>query len=244
MAGSVQRYGSVATLVGLSAGTSWWEGSVALGVRFLSYGGEAGILVEPEDILALPDDPGSLREDGDAGVSETVVSLGYAQELLGLRMGIVGKLLEQRFGHLNAATAALDLGVAASPGPVTVALSVQNLGPELEMGEVDIPLPLRYTLGAGSGRAPVGPLDLAASAAVTYRTSGDVIPAAGLEVSYWPVTGRTFVGRVGYRHLPDHWSNCPVTFGAAFEGDDLVLEYAYEGFDSGDPAHRVTVSWR
>ncbi len=241
---SVHRYGTDATLTGLSAGTDWYDGSVVVGVRHLSYGADAGSQVGPSDLLALPDDPGSLQEDGATAVSEAAVSVGYARSVLGLRAGVVGKLVEQRFGHLNAATAAVDLGVSASPGPFTVALSAQNLGRVMKMGGEEISLPARLILGATSRRAPVGPLDLALSSTVIYRMEGDVIPGGGVEVAYWPVTGRTFVARAGYRHLPDHWSNSPLTFGAAFFGDDIVLEYAYEGFDSYDPSHRFSIGWR
>jgi hypothetical protein len=66
----------------------------------------------------------------------------------------------------------------------------------------------------------------------------------GLEVGYWPVNGRTFVGRVGYRYRSDDFTACPLTFGAAFLGDNISLEYAYQGFDDGDPSHRFSVGWR
>ncbi len=35
-----------------------------------------------------------------------------------------------------------------------------------------------------------------------------------------------------------------MTFGGAFMGDDIILEYAYEGFDSGSPSHSFTLGWR
>jgi len=93
-------------------------------------------------------------------------------------------------------------------------------------------------------QAPVGPLDLAASGGLSYRRKGELVPSVGLEVAYWPVTGRTFVGRVGFRHLPREQSASPVTFGGAFIGDAIVLEYAFEGFDSGSGSHRFGIGWR
>jgi hypothetical protein len=39
-------------------------------------------------------------------------------------------------------------------------------------------------------------------------------------------------------------SGSPVTFGGGFNGDDIVLDYAYEGFDTGNPSHRFTLAWR
>jgi hypothetical protein len=65
-----------------------------------------------------------------------------------------------------------------------------------------------------------------------------------LEVAYWPVTGRTFFARVGFRQLPEVQTASPLTIGAGFTGDNIVLDYAYEGFETGDPSHRFTLGWR
>ncbi|MFH1766243.1 MAG: hypothetical protein ABIF09_18825 [Gemmatimonadota bacterium] len=244
LSGSVQRYGTSATLATFSAGQSWFSGGVVLGIQHLSYGASAEGHVLGDDLLGLPADIGSLRENGDVGVSELVVSAGYGRTIKGIRMGFVGKLIEERFGPRKSATGAIDLGATASPGPITIGFAVQNLGPAMTIGGEDIPLPLRFALGASSDRKPVGPLDLSASSTVSYRAEGDVIPSVGVEVAYWPVTGRTFVGRLGFRHLPDEQSGSPLTFGGAFLGDDIVLDYAYEGFESGSPAHRFSIGWR
>jgi hypothetical protein len=244
LAGSIQRYGPSATLTTFSAGTSWLSGGIGLGIQHLSYGADGTDPIDGADLLALPRDPGSLRTNGDRGVSELVVSLGYGRRVKGIRMGVVGKLIEERFGSWHPTTVAFDLGVAASPGPLTVGLAVQNLGSDMCIGGDDIPLPSRISLGASTDRAMVGPLDVSAVGRVLYRDDGDVIAAAGLEVAYWPVTGRTFVGRIGFRHLPDGFTGSPVTFGGGFVGDDLVLEYAYEGFESGGPSHRFSLGWR
>jgi hypothetical protein len=241
---SIQRYGSAATLASFTAGGSWLSGGVVLGIQQLGYGADASEPILGDDLLRLPADIGSLRENGEVGVSELVVSAGYGRSVKGLRMGFVGKLVEERFGPRKSATAAFDLGLAASPGPLTVGLAVQNLGPAMTIGEAEVPLPLRFSLGASSDRTPLGPLDLSAASAVSYSVEGDVIPSVGLEVAYWPVTGRTFIGRLGLRHVPDHQSASPLTFGAAFTGDNIVLEYAFEAFDSGDPSHRFTIGWR
>lgn len=243
-AGSMQRYGSTATLTTLSAGTSWLSGGVTLGVQHLSYGAHVPDPGAGGSILQLPADYGTLRDHGDVGVSELVVSAGYGRTVNGIRMGVVGKLVEERFGPRKAATGAFDFGLVAAPGPVTVGLALQNLGPDMVLEGEDIPLPLRVSLGASTQAAQVGPLDVSASGGVQYRIDGDAIPSVGLEVGYWPVTGRTFVGRIGFRHLPDEQSASPLTFGGGFIGDDIVLDYAYEGFDSGSPTHRLSLGWR
>jgi len=176
--------------------------------------------------------------------SELVASLGYSRTLWGLRVGTVGKFIEERLGSFKGSVGAVDLGVTASPGPLTVGLALQNMGPSLKLGGGEVPLPLRLGLGASTRMVWVGPLDLSASGGVSYREGGDVIPSVGLEVAYWPVTGRTFIGRLGLRNLPDPETGNPFTFGVGFAGDNLVLDYAYEGFESGNPAHRFTLGWR
>ncbi|MGM0669407.1 MAG: hypothetical protein ACQET1_06780 [Gemmatimonadota bacterium] len=241
---SLQRFTANGTLTSLSAGQAWFGGGVALGLQNLTYGAPARAGHDVQDILGLPADEASLREPGDVGISETVVSAGYGKSLFGAEMGVVGKYVEQRFDSRKASTLAADLGMAASAGPVTLGLSVQNLGPDLSFGGGDIPLPTRFTLGASSDAAPVGPLDLAASTALSYRLDGDLVPSVGLEVGYWPITGRTFVGRVGYRYRSKEYTAWPLTFGGAFLGDDITLEYAYQGFEDGDPSHRFSVGWR
>lgn len=242
--GSFQRYGTSASLTTLSAGQSWLSGGVVLGIQHLSYGATVTELLQGKNRLGLPADIGSLRKNGALAVSELVVSAGYGRTLMGVRMGLVGKLVEERIGRQKSSTGALDFGVSASPGPLTLGFAVQNLGPGLTFRDEDHPLPVRYAFGASTRRAPVGPLDLAASGAVMYTVDGDVIPSLGIEVAYWPVTGRTFVGRIGFRHLPDDQSGTPLTFGGAFMGDDIILDYAYEGFDSGSPSHRFGIGWR
>jgi hypothetical protein len=243
--GSIQRYGPPSTLTTLAATRGWLSGTVALGFQHLSYGSDDNVFF-PADAPSnpAPADPGSLRENGRSAVSELVVSLGYARSLFGLRVGGVGKFMEQRFGAYKASVGAVDLGVSASPGPLTLGLAVRNMGPKLEMGGGETPLPLSVDLGASTDMAWVGPLDVSASGAINYREGGDVVPSLGVEVAYWPVTGRTFIGRVGFRHLPEPETGNPLTFGFGFAGDDVILDYAYEGFESGDPTHRITLGWR
>ncbi|MBT8398119.1 MAG: hypothetical protein HKO65_09670 [Gemmatimonadetes bacterium] len=242
---SIQRFGTSATQVAASAGGSWLSGGVSLGVQHLSYGVDVYELLEDDNRLNLPADKGSLRTNGNIGVSEMVLSLGLGRTVKGIQVGAVGKLIEQRFGRSKAATAAIDIGLSSSTGPLVVGLAVQNLGEDLTISGAEVPLPVRYSLGASTQTAQVGPLDLSASGAVIYQQEEkDLVPSAGIEVAYWPVNGRTFIGRFGFRHLPDGQSGSPITFGGGFRGDNIVLDYAYEGFDSGSPTHRIGIGWR
>jgi len=244
MAAGVQWFASGGTLTNLSAGQAWFGGGVALGIQHLGYQVPAGAIGAIDDILDLPADEGSLRDSGEAGASEMVISVGYGRTLKGIWVGTVAKFIDQTLGYRTASTMAVDLGIARAQGPITVGLSAQNMGPAMAMAGGEIPLPTRFTLGASSRAAPVGPLDVSVSSAVSYRLDGDVVPSLGLEVGYWPVNGRTFVGRIGYRYRSDAYSATPVTFGGAFLGDNIILEYAFQGFDEGDPSHRFGIGWR
>ena len=237
---SLQRFADQGTLSTFSAGTSWFGGGVAIGIQQLSYGTHT----PSGSLLVFPSDEAALRNKGDIGVSETVLSVGYGKTLWGIQMGAVGKLVEQRYGPRKAGTAAVDLGLASTAGPVTLGASVQNLGPDMTMAGTDRALPTRFILGVSTDARPVGPLDISAATALAYRLDGDVEPSVGLEFGYWPVNGRTFVGRIGYRYRSDDFTATPLTFGGAFYGDDIVLEYAWQGFEEGDPAHRFGIGWR
>jgi hypothetical protein len=159
-------------------------------------------------------------------------------------MGLVGKYIQERFGGNRGNTGAVDLGASKSAGPITLGLAAQNIGAAMTFGGEDFCLPTRFTLGAGSQSKVVGPLDVSAATALSYQLDGDLIPSVGMEVAYWPVTGRTFFARVGFRHLPEELSGSPITFGGGFTGDNIVLDYAYEGFETGNPSHRFTLGWR
>ena len=242
--GSLQFYGPSSSLATFSAGTSWLSGSVALGVQSLSYGAQADGYLASDEFRPSPTDVGSLRENGEIGVGDLVVSAGYGRTVFGIQIGLVGKYIQERFGHSRSTTGAVDLGASTSAGPFTLGLAAQNIGPALTIDGEDIPLPTRFSLGAASSSTEVGPLDLSAATALSYQLDGELIPSMGVEVAYWPVSGRTFFARVGFRQLPEEQTASPLTFGGGFTGDNIVLDYAYEGFDTGNPSHRFTLGWR
>ena len=232
-----QRYGSAATLVSLSAATGWAAGSLAVGLQVLDYGGTAAVPATPAAREA------ALLMSGPVAVSERVASVAYARRVQGVRVGLTGKLFEQRSGVERGAGAAVDLGVARRVAPLWLGLAVQNLGPDFSVGNTEVALPRKITLGASTPSAPVGPLDLLATAAVSHHRNGTVSGAVGAEVAWWPVIGRTFVGRIGARNLGEG-DRAGVTLGGAFLGDKFQIEYAYQGFDAPGSAHRIGLSWR
>jgi hypothetical protein len=234
----VQTWRGGATSATVSAATSWFGGSVAIGLQTLQYGAPATA------VQVLPGGQDMLFQLGPAPTSERVASVGYGRRLFGLRMGVVGKLVEERISGERDATGAVDLGAATSVGPLTVGLSAQNLGPRMGFESGTVRLPRRVTLGVGAYGQPVGPFDLGLSGALTRRDDGELVAGAGLELGYWPVVGRTFVARVGAHRVPEGGGS-PFTFGFAYWGDDLVLEWAYERFgDLGEATHRFGVRWQ
>ena len=234
---AMQRFGTASLLSTVSGAAEWSSASVAVGVQTLGYGAPGG----DADILAH--DARSLFASRSTGVSEVAISVGYARELRGVRAGITGKLVDQRLGGHHDATGAVDVGVAVGAGRARLGLAVQNLGPGLTLGETRVPLPVRVTAGGSTPAIPVGPLDLGWSAAVSREADGVVVPGTGLEIAYWPVRGRTFTARVGVRRAPDGFGH-PVTFGGAFNGDRLAIDYAWQRYDGGEAAHRLGLSWR
>jgi hypothetical protein len=232
-----QTFDSKSNYLVLSAVTEWWEGNVGVGLQTLSYSTDAttGREVAPGET--------DLLTGGAFGSTEFVATVGYAREIAGFEWGIAAKTVEHRLGSAKDVVLAADLGVSVEVGDIRIGLAAQNLGSDLRLGGASLDLARRVTLGASGQRWQVGPFDLGASAALAVEADGTVIPALGGEIAWWPVRGRTFTGWVGVRKVEDGPAHS-ITFGGAFHGDDLGLEYAYQGFDSFGGAHRLGISWR
>ncbi len=234
---AIQQYGAVSTMATLSTARSWAGGVLALGGQVLAYHPQTA------NFTNLQTDAGGLLSAGSFGASELVGSIGYGREVKGIQVGVVGKLIQQRLAGKNDATVAADVGLAKEVAGISIGLAVQHLGPRLSLQGAVLPLPARVTLGASTPRKPLGPLDIVGTVAVSRRRDAELIPAGGIEISYWPISGRTFTGRIGVRRIPTGGAS-PFTLGAAFTGDDITLEYAFEGFDAPGSAHRIGLRWR
>jgi hypothetical protein len=233
----VQTWSPSASSASAAAGTPWLGGGIAVGLQAMQYG-----LAGPEGPPAGQD---HLFDSGGTPVSERVVSVGYGRSVYGIQLGAVGKLAEERVGTVRDAFALVDLGMATDLGPLRVGLTYQGLGTSAEedLGERD--RPGRLTLAAGGYGQPVGIFDLGLTGAITRRTDGELLAGAGLEVGYWPINGRTFVGRIGVRNVPDG-AGSPLSVGFAYWGDSVMLEWAYRAFggDLDEGTHRFGVRWR
>lgn len=237
VSGSLALYGSSSRLLTVSGAAEWWHGGVAFGAQALSWSAgdeSAGVLTRGE---------AGLGDSGDLSGSEQVLTAAYARTLFGLRVGLAGKLIDYRIGPERDATAALDVGIARSLGPGVIGITGRNIGRDPTFDGRDAELPTEIVLGAASGTRPAGPLDLLLALSASWRRDDTLSAGGGLEVSYWPIQGRTFTGRVGVRWIEDS-DMSPLTVGAGFTGDRIALDWAFEDIDGGDALHRFTVRLR
>jgi hypothetical protein len=232
---SFTRYGAGSTVYTISAGADGWGGAIGLGVQALDYGHPAG--------AGVGSAAGDLFEVGSRAVAERALSVVYGRRVKGVRLALTAKGFEQRAA--GGRNALLLGGVATAFGYrfLSVGLAAQNLGaPDYRSGGVEVDVPLRGRLDLATRSYPLGPLDVAGAAALSYERGGEVAPAAGLELAYWPVPGRTFFVRGGARRPAGRAR--PFTLGGGFAGDSIILDYALEPFQEGRLAHRFGVKWR
>ncbi len=230
---SAQRFGSASTLAAMSNVFAVFGGAAGVGAQMLDFGdGTAGPRARVAD----------LATRGPVAASSLAALVSIAgPPIKSVRIGLSAKYVEERLGSLRDGGAAFDLGAARDFfGRATLGFAAQNLGGPLHIDGVSLDLPTRYTLGAAAFAPPLWTFfDLAASAAVTYRRDGAWIPAGGVELSYVPLDGWAFAGRVGARRVVGHYGAKPLTFGAGVSFDRLSLDYAYHALDGPESTHRV-----
>lgn len=231
-------YGSEGALTQAAAATSSGGRGLAVGVRSLSYGAAS----QPfPATVPLASSQAELFGPGTA-VQEQVGTVAGAMRLFGFQVGLAANLLEVRAGTERAAGAMFDVGVAQSMGPVVLGLAAQGLGRRIVLGDgtaLRYDAPVHATLTAATRRATLGPLDVDAAAAMS-AWDGYFAAGGGMELSYWPVIGRTFTARFGFRHDDD---GTRPTFGAAIQLDDVGFAWAFEHFDAGN-VQRVGLVFR
>ncbi|MGH7500260.1 MAG: hypothetical protein ACREL7_00745 [Longimicrobiales bacterium] len=236
-AGASLAFFETAMLATISAVADFWDGGIAFGVQSLSYTS----LSRTSGAFAFGE--AGLGEEGTVSTSELALSAGYGRVIKGFRVGLIGKYVELRVPGERDAGLAADLGIARRFGFVTAGFAAQNLGRSPDLEGEDLTLPLMFTLGASTQSTPFGPLDVAAAAAVSRWNDGTVVPHAGIEFAYWPVSGRTFIGRIGVRYIEDNDIR-PLTAGAGFAGDRVMIDYAVQAYEGARAVHRVGVRVR
>jgi hypothetical protein len=235
VAGGAAAYGARGSYFGAAGGVEWWGGGAGLGLQALEYAVPAGAAGAPAEV--------ALGRRGEVPISEHALTVGYARRFRGVRVGASGKFIEQRIQTSRGRTAAVDVAAGADVGAFRAGLALQHLGPALTVGGESARLPSRATLGLASRAGlPLGPIDLAGAASVSASRGGEVLPALGFEVGWWPVVGRTFFGRIGARRVEGGEAGA-LTLGAGFAGDRIALDYAVQRFD-GFARHHAGLRWR
>ena len=234
---SAERYASTATAGAIASSYVFGPVGFGVGAQFLDF--DAASPLYPG---AAPNGE-QLMAGGELPASSLVAVMAGELAYKGVRWGIAGKFAEDRVGDARDGVLLADVGAAKEIGPGTAGVTVQNLGTSAHMGGTSAALPTRATLGYALAGFPVGPLDLAASTAVSVRRGGRVSPAGGVELGYMPIDGVTFAGRVGGR-LPEKNAESPLTLGASFTFDRVALDYGFEPYQGKGSGHRVGVRIR
>jgi len=234
----VHRWGSEGSATAMSGAVQWLGGGVGVGLRTLQYGGFGS------GVAAAPAGQDDLFQFGSVAVSERVATVGYAHGVpFDIDVGVSVDFVDERVGTMRQNVVLFDLGLAREVGPVTVGVTVHDLGdkPVLDTGTG----PSRVVIGAGSYGRQLGILDIGYAATVGFDDD-DVTFGGGVEVGYWPVRGRTFVARLGLQDSPDGSDASPVTMGFAFWGDDITVEWAFRPISDVDEGgtHRFGIRWR
>jgi hypothetical protein len=239
---SVHRYERESRLISMAGGASWLGGGVGMGIRSVSYPVPetegAPPVVRPGDRMRFPVRAGETRR-----VEEISATLAYGRLWRGIRFGAALSGMEVRRDGDSDVTGFLDLGAAWDAGPVTLGVSGGGLGPSLDLPTGFRRNPQWGMVGVGTRAAPVGPLDISGAFAATYVEGGRLDVGGGVEVGWWPVQGRTLVGRTGLGG-PRIQGASPFTLGGAFLGDSFTLEYVWRGVDGARGIHGASVRFR
>jgi hypothetical protein len=233
-----QRWGSASSSFAMSAAFSFLGGGIGIGLRALQYGAVDGA-------APAPGGQDHLFTLGDAPVSERIATIGYSHEAFwGLDLGLALDFVDERVGGSRQSVVMADIGLSGDVGPITVGLTLADIGEKPVVDERQGPG--RILLGAGAYGKELGIFDVGFAARL--GVDGDELAyGGGVEVGYWPVRGRTFVARLGFQDVPEGSEALPLTTGFAFQGDEVTVEWAYRPFGDGAPnggTHRFALRLR
>jgi hypothetical protein len=240
---SAHRYEGEARLVSLAAGAPWLGGGVGMGIRSARYPVPAaeGILpaIRPGQRMRY-----GVQEGADSRpLEEIAATVAYGRLWKGMRFGAALSGLEVRRDGQSDLTGFLDLGAAVDAGPVTVGVSGGGLGPSLDLPPGCRRIPKWVMVGAGTRAAPVGPLEISGAFAATHFEGGRVEAGGGVEVGWWPIQGRTLVGRAGLGGSRIQGASA-FSLGGAFLGDSFTLEYAWRRIEGARGIHGTSLRFR
>lgn len=241
IAGSLQRYGSASTLSSLTTATDVGFG---FGVQILEY---APVIITAVEEIGSPY---GLSERGPAAAGEVVASIGYMRTFFEkVRLGVAGKWAQHWGAGFSEGVPALDIGTTVNPfNWLGLALGVQNLGGNLEVGQLEYDLPTRYTVYASTRSRAVGPLDVSLAARAGLNENENLTGGLGAEVGYWPFSGLNFYARAGGRFgrigTAGEVEQSRITAGGGMTFRRVSLDYAWEPFSEAADAHRIGLRFR
>ncbi|MEZ5318403.1 MAG: hypothetical protein R2752_13465 [Vicinamibacterales bacterium] len=259
VAGAFARFGGNGLEVSAAGGFAWWHGGLGVGARALSFGAvpfagrpDASDAPVPSALGAFAAGEAGIASAGPIDVSEQLFTVSYARRVFGFRVGGAAKVIDLRAEGLHDTSVVADVGVARNFGWLFLAGAAQNLGGASAFGDAGTARtgatsaadgidaarrPRIFTAGAATRSRTLGPLDVALAGQASWRRDAGVTAGGGAEISYWPVAGRTFTFRIGYRHLEDSALR-PLTLGAGFAGDRISLDYSWQAVDAAGATHR------
>lgn len=231
-----ERYANGATAGQFASSSTIGPLGLGVGVQLLDAGPRYGIFPATSEVLT--------RETA-AGASSLAATLAASLTWKQMRWGIGAKYVEERVTDDRAAGVVFDLGVSKSLQFLnsTVGVAVQHVGPRLEVAGRRESLPSQLALGIATAPRGLGKwFDLSGTAQLDVRRDGELFPRGGVELSYSPLEGIAFTGRVGGRR-PQLREERPVAVGAGLTMDRFTLDYGWEALREG-AGHRITVRLR
>lgn len=170
----------------------------------------------------------------------TQIGAALAHRVLGFDIGIGLSMLENHVGTARELAPVIDLGVLRRVSGLYVGLAATGLALRRGSGPAAIASPEILELQTSSRSVGVGPLD----GTMAFRAGledGDLRAGGGIELAYWPVTGRTFRVLVGASGGTDR--DLVPTLGGSFSGDRITVEYAFQE-NPREGGHRLGIRWR
>ncbi|HEX2717720.1 MAG TPA: hypothetical protein VHM67_08545 [Gemmatimonadaceae bacterium] len=235
---SGQQWIAGSKLGALSASYGMAGGTIALGVRALSYGSEREIV------------PDTINFGGQRGMetgrtiaaNEIAASAGYARALGRARVGIALGWVRQQIANVSGGAPFVDLGANATLGRgVTAGVALQNLGGSLELASTASPLPRLVRAGLAVPLA-AGPLRLLVSGEGVQPRAGGIEGRGGLEATWRSASGVAVQGRAGVRGGSAESTIGSTTFGGSVGTARVAADYAYQSLGAlGGGTHRIGI---
>jgi hypothetical protein len=236
LAFGAERYASGATAGQFASSSTIGPLGIGVGVQLLDAGPRYGVFPASSEVLT---------RDNAAGASSVAATLAASLTWKQLRWGVGATYVEERVTDDRAAGVAFDIGVSKSLQFLnsTVGVAVQHLGPRLDVAGRRESLPSQLALGIATAPRGIGRwFDLSGTAQLDVRRDGALFPRGGVELSYSPLEGVAFTGRIGGRR-PQLREERPIAVGGGFTLDRFTLDYGWEAMREG-AGHRLTVRVR